>query len=74
MKGRHNVMPTRSEQRRSDLNDLRSTNPNRIIELYNAIGGAHTDGQVPYGVAFVTMIDAIVAFESQREMVGRPES
>ena len=51
------------EDRAHELRELRLTNPSRIIALYRAATGKDELGQLPSGVGFTSMIDAILAHE-----------
>jgi hypothetical protein len=51
------------EDRAHELRQLRQSNPQRIIALYRAATGTPELGQLPAGVGFTSMIDAIVEHE-----------
>jgi hypothetical protein len=60
-------MTSSSERRLSELQELRTTDPAQIVAIYKDVAGIPLDGQLPYGISFASMIDAIVAFEEQRD-------
>jgi hypothetical protein len=51
------------EDRAHELRQLRQSNPQRIIALYRAATGTPELGQLPAGIGFTSMIDAIVEHE-----------
>lgn len=51
------------EDRAHELQTLKASNPRRIIALYRAITGKDELGQLPEGVGFTSMIDAIIEYE-----------
>jgi len=51
------------EDRAHELRSLRQSNPQRIIALYRAATGKDELGQLPAGVGFTSMIEAIIAHE-----------
>jgi hypothetical protein len=63
-------MASHTDRRRSELHVLRRVDPAQIIARYKGIRGISPDSQLPYGVSFVAMIDAIVAFEEQSAEAG----
>jgi hypothetical protein len=64
------------EDRAHELQSLKATNPRRIIALYRAITGKDELGQLPEGVGFTAMIDAIIEHEVAGGVIdgGRAES
>jgi hypothetical protein len=61
---------TSYEGRRAELQALLRTNPAQIIAHFRGVSGLSTDGQLPYGVSFATMIEAILAFEQEHGQPG----
>ncbi len=51
------------EDRAQELRRLKQENPLRLIALYRQATGKDELGQLPLGVGFEAMIDAIVAYE-----------
>ena len=54
------------ENRTHELRQLRNSDPQRIIALYRAATGNDELEQLPTGVSFASMIDAIVEREYGR--------
>jgi len=52
------------ERRAADLHVLQSTDPAQIISLYCKTAGLSPSVQVPQGVSFHRMIEAILAHEA----------
>ncbi len=51
------------EQRAAELRDLRTSDPAQIIDYYQRIAALAPDGQLPPGVSFGEMIQAILVHE-----------
>lgn len=51
------------ERRTGELRALRSTDPAQIIDYYQRIAAVPPDGQLPPGVSFGEMIQAILVHE-----------
>jgi len=67
------IEPMTREDRAHELRQLRQTNPERIVALYRAATGTPDLGQLPAGVGFTSMIDAIVEHEVRAgEIDGNP--
>ncbi len=56
-------MTSSIERRRTELTNLRNSNPAQIIALYRGAYSLPVDGQLPYGISFTSMIEAILANE-----------
>jgi hypothetical protein len=52
------------ERRAADLRALQATDPAQIISLYRKTAGLSPSIQVPQGVSFHRMIEAILAYEA----------
>lgn len=44
---------------------MRATDPAQIIAIYQGIVGLQPDRQLPYGVSFTAMIEAILDYEER---------
>ena len=55
------------ERRIAELRALQSSDPRELIAKYCEIAGEPTGNQLPHGVSFSRMIDAIVDFEATSE-------
>ena len=52
-----------SEARRSELHAFKSSRPERLIALYGDALGVDLHGQLPSGIGFGGMIEAIIEYE-----------
>jgi len=52
------------ERRAADLHALQATDPAQIISIYRKTAGLSPSVQVPQGVSFYRMIEAILAYEA----------
>lgn len=59
------------EDRAHELRDLSHSDPLRLIALYRAATGKDEFGQLPAGLSFASMIDAVIEHELKAESVQR---
>ena len=55
------------ERRAAELRALQSNDPRELIAKYCEISGSPASNQLPHGVSFSRMIEAIVNFEATSE-------
>jgi len=60
------------EQRIAELRRMQLSNPRDLIEHYCRIAGAMSGSQMPRGVSFSRMIDAIVEYEATTRSSSQP--
>jgi len=66
------VDETFREQRVDELRAMQLSNPRSLIEQYRKIAGKMGGKQLPHGISFSRMIDAIVDHEVQTEKSSHP--
>jgi len=58
------------QNRLLELQQMRQTDPARLIALYCGIGHVDEKGQLPYGISFSHMIDSILEREDRSHQGG----
>ena len=53
----------------AELRDLRASDPVKLLAMYRHLAGLGVDNQLPRGVSFMSMIDALLDDEGKRRLV-----